>query len=93
LRQSEFAARFTYTTEHFHVALQAFATLQASFEVARTQLALAEVAYQQGDMEMATEHLQEAYQQFTSLDVATYVQRTEQRAAELGLPLPGSASA
>jgi tetratricopeptide (TPR) repeat protein len=78
---------------HFHVALRAFTTLQASFEVARTQLALAEVAYQQGGHDMATAHLREAYQQFTSLDVAAYVQHTQQRAAELGLPLPCSASA
>jgi tetratricopeptide (TPR) repeat protein len=78
---------------HFNLALQTFTTLQASFEVARTQLALVEIAYQQGSHDRATEHLQEAYQQFTSLDVAAYVQRTEHRAAALGLTLPGSASA
>jgi tetratricopeptide (TPR) repeat protein len=89
----ETCGHYNEAQQYFHVALQAFATLQASFEVARTQLALAEVAYQQGGHDMATEHLREAYQQFTSLDVAAYVQRTEQRAAELGLPLPCSASA
>lgn len=89
----ETCGHYNEAQQRFQVALQAFTTLQASFEVARTQLALAEVAYQQGGHDRATEHLREAYQQFTSLGVAAYVQRTEQRAAELGVPLPDSTPA
>jgi tetratricopeptide (TPR) repeat protein len=89
----ETCGNYNDAQQHFEGALQAFSTLQVSFEVARTQLALAEVTYQQGGRTMATAHLRDAYQQFTSLDVSVYVQRTEQRAAELRLPLLGSVSA
>ncbi|MDH3601347.1 MAG: hypothetical protein OEU26_17155, partial [Candidatus Tectomicrobia bacterium] len=89
----ETCGNYDEAQQHFQAALRAFTTLQASFEVARTQLALAEGAYQQGDHEMVTTSLRDAYQRFTSLDVSAYVQRTKQRAAALGISLAGSASA
>ncbi len=66
-------------------ALATFVAMQARFEVARTHLALGELAQHQGNREAVMLHLTEAQHLFQALLVPKYVERTEQRARELGL--------
>ena len=72
---------------HWLQALDVFAAMPARFEAARTHLALAELAQQQDNREVASGHLTEAHRLFTALRASTYTERTAQRAQALGLSL------
>ena len=91
-QMSETCETYDDAQHHYNLSLRAFTTVQASFEVARTQLALADVAYQRGALDMASDHIREAYQRFTDLNVPVYVQRVTELAAELKLPVPEAAA-
>ncbi len=61
--------------EHLERAMRTFLLIRASFEVARTQLHLAEVACEQGVYHAASIHALEAYRRFTKLQVPVYIER------------------
>lgn len=73
--------------EHLNNAVRAFLSVRASFEVARTQLQLAEVACEQDEPQAATVHAWEAYHRFTTLKVPVYIRHVETWAASRGLAL------
>jgi len=57
-------------------------------EVARTELALADLAHARGDREALRSHVTAALALFTQLGVPRYVERTQRLAADWGAPLP-----
>jgi len=63
--------------------------MPARFEVARTHLALAELAHAQENRAALTTHLAQAHALFSALRVPHYVERTEQLAEQCRVPLPG----
>jgi DNA-binding winged helix-turn-helix (wHTH) protein/tetratricopeptide (TPR) repeat protein len=69
-------------------ALTIFAAMPARFEVGRTRLALAELAYRQGNREAALTHLTEAHRLFWVLRTPVYVTCTVRRARVFGMSLP-----
>jgi len=71
---------------HLGEALQAFASVHSRFEMGRTHLFLASLAYAQGDREPAGTHLKEAHSLFVALRVPEYVERTEQLAVSFAFP-------
>ncbi len=73
--------------EHLNNAVRAFLAVRASFEVARTQLRLAEVACEQDEPQAATIHAWEAYQRFNTLRVPVYLRHTKAWSASRGLAL------
>ncbi|ETW92624.1 MAG: hypothetical protein ETSY1_42825, partial [Candidatus Entotheonella factor] len=77
--------------EHLDHAVRAFLSIRASFEVARTQLHLAEVACEQGEYQTASVHALDAYHRFTKLKVPIYIRHTQTWAASWGLALDGAA--
>ncbi len=76
--------------EHLDRARLAFLSIRAAFEVARTDLRLAEVACEQGEYQAANVHALEAYRRFTKLQVPVYIQHAERWAASRGLDLESS---
>jgi tetratricopeptide (TPR) repeat protein len=68
-------------------ALDAYASVSARFEVARTHLALAELMLLGGDRARAERHLQGAHRLFTALQVPCYVERAEAVARERQISL------
>ncbi len=73
--------------EHLNHAVRTFLSIRASFEVARTQLQLAEIACEQDEPRAATVYAWEAYHRFTALKVTVYMRHTETWAASRGLEL------
>ncbi len=86
-RVAETCGHLAEAQQKLSQALQAFHTVDAAFEVARTRLALAGLVQLQGDHDAATHYVRDAYHQFATMDVPLYVQRAQQRAADLGLSL------
>lgn len=72
---------------HLHDGLQVFAEIGARFEVARTQLDLAEVARRRGDLVAAARHAAEADETFRALDLASHARRTAALARPFGEPI------
>jgi hypothetical protein len=70
---------------HLDRAIDVFRTIEARWELARTLLDAAVVAYGFGETTAATRHLAEAYQLFTGIGVPRYVERTADLARRLGL--------
>jgi hypothetical protein len=70
----------------FRAALSAFAATRGPFEVARTQLALAEVTHARGSSAETARLLGDACECFRSLRVPAWLERAETLAAQLGLP-------
>jgi class 3 adenylate cyclase/tetratricopeptide (TPR) repeat protein len=71
----------------FMEALRTFDSVDAGFEVARTELALAELAATADNVHVAGQHLTAAHRRFVELNVTTYVGRAEQLAAAMRQPL------
>lgn len=71
--------------DSFRAALSAFAATRGLFEVARTQLALAEVTHARGNSAESTRLLADACECFRSLRVPAWLERAETLAAQLGL--------
>jgi tetratricopeptide (TPR) repeat protein len=71
----------------FTDALGTFASIDARFEIARSRLDLARVAFAQGHDEVARTHVREAHRTFVQAEAPAYVRRAEQLAAERGVPL------
>jgi len=71
----------------FTDALWTFASIDAVFEIARSPLDLARVAFAQGHDEAARTHVREAHRRFVQAEAPAYVRRAEQLAAERGVPL------
>ncbi len=69
----------------FVEALESFLSVQAPFEVARTRLDRAAVAFSRGDCLAAVEQLDQARRQFRELEVPFYEERAERLARELDL--------
>jgi class 3 adenylate cyclase len=72
---------------HLQEALGIFASIHSRFDLARTYLDLALLAYAQGNPDTATAHLNQAYAWFKKLQVPKYVERIEQRAREYDVTL------
>jgi len=69
-------------------ARELFVSGDMQHEVARTELALAELAHARGDREALRTHVSVALALFTRLGVPRYVERTRRLAADWGAPLP-----
>jgi tetratricopeptide (TPR) repeat protein len=66
---------------------EALQTFQSRFELARTHLALADLAHTQGQPAAVATQLTEAHALFTALQVPRYVERTMQLASAYGVSL------
>ena len=73
--------------EYLDRAMRDFLSIRASFEVARTQLRLAEVGCEQDEYQAARVCALDAYHRFTKLEVPTYIQYTKTWATSRGLIL------
>jgi class 3 adenylate cyclase/tetratricopeptide (TPR) repeat protein len=71
----------------FMQALETYARIGATSEVARTRLDLASLARGEGDLAHARQHLVEALSAFRALDVPRYVGRVEALARDFGVSL------
>ena len=69
-------------------ARDVFVSIEASHEVGRTELALAELAHAQENPEACRAHAVQARALFRRLGAPRYVERTERLAAGWGVPLP-----
>jgi tetratricopeptide (TPR) repeat protein len=78
---------FIEAEAHFQEALETFSTIQSCFELARTYLDLAALAYAQNNHDVATTHLNQAYAWFKKLQVPKWVEKTEQLARKYGVAL------
>jgi tetratricopeptide (TPR) repeat protein len=74
--------------ELFTEARAVFVSIEAQHEVARTELAVAELAHARGDVEACRSHAINARGLFVKLGVPRYVERAERLAGEWGVPLP-----
>ena len=74
-------------SEHLQGALQTFTMLQSRFDVGRTYLDLASLAYMRNNPDTATVHLSTAYAWFKKLQVPKWIERTEQVTREYGVTL------
>ena len=74
--------------ELFTEARAVFVSIEAQHEVARTELAVAELAHARGDAEACRSHAINARGLFVKLGVPRYVERAERLAGEWGVPLP-----
>jgi len=70
---------------YFHAALQTFTAMSARFEVGRTHMALADLAYARQNRVAAVQHLDEAHRLFVALQVPRLVEQTAQRAMAFGM--------
>jgi len=73
--------------DRLRAAVSLFASAGARFEVARTQLALAEVVHARGDAVEAVRLIAEACAAFRDLRVSAWAARAQELAARLGLSL------
>ena len=71
----------------FYAALRTFTAMSARFEVGRTHLALADLAYAQEHRAVAAQHLHDAHRLFVALQVPRWVEQTAQRARAFGVGL------
>ena len=71
--------------DHFQEALRAFAAIEARFELARTRLDLAALAWARGRRESAATHLAEARRELAALGLTRWVEQSEARARTWGL--------
>jgi tetratricopeptide (TPR) repeat protein len=78
---------FPKAATHFGEALRTFDSVLARFEVARTHLALAELAHVEEKVGVTASHLDEAHRLFTSLRVRKYAEQTDQIARALGVQI------
>lgn len=69
-------------------ALDAFAALEARYDLGRTHVDLARLARARGQDAAAAAHLGEALDLFRLLRIPAYVTRIRELAKELGAPLP-----
>jgi hypothetical protein len=74
---------------HLGEALETFSRIEASYEVARTHVALARGEHARGDPIAAATHLASARRLFADLDVPRWVERTIDLARELGVQAAG----
>ncbi len=72
---------------HLTRALADFESISTRFEVARTRLALAELAQSRGDQAALASHAAEAYRSFAALRVPLYAERVAGLAAASGIQL------
>ena len=70
---------------HLNDALQTFRSMEARFEIARTWMALAELAHRRGEGEATTTRVAGAHRMFMDLRVPHYVALTEALAGRLGV--------
>ncbi len=75
-----------------HDALESFRSIQAPFEVGRTQLDLVVWAHAAGKIEEASRRLAEAHRLFTELRVPLYTEKAERLGRELAVALALSAA-
>jgi tetratricopeptide (TPR) repeat protein len=76
---------------HFDQACETFASIQARFELARTHLALADLAHARASPERVATHLGEARSLFMTLGLPKWVARSEQAAQRFGVAPPTTA--
>jgi tetratricopeptide (TPR) repeat protein len=81
------ARSFEEAEHHLSTALTTFTALSARLEIGRTRLALADLAYHQGQHGVAVAHVTQAYHLFKLLQIRRYMEHTRQQARLLNLPL------
>jgi tetratricopeptide (TPR) repeat protein len=92
-RSAQASGALAEAEAYLKAAFETFAAIQARFELSRTHLALAELAYAQENCDALTTHLAEAHALFSTLQLPHYVERTEQLAEQCRVPLSGRAVA
>jgi len=84
-RAAQANGAFTEAETYFQAALQTFTAMSARFEIGRTHLARADLAYAQENRTAAAQHLHEAHRLFVALRVPRFVVQTVQRARTFGV--------